>query len=108
MDRWIQGKADVIAVQYRSGSESIDLTRARYLIYYSLNISLALFSQSKKRIHRPGQTRPVTYYYIIADLPACRGKLIPSKDRQILRALKLKKDVIEYIAQQEKEAGGDW
>lgn len=104
MDRWIQGKADVIAVQYRSGSESIDLTRARYLIYYSLNISLALFSQSKKRIHRPGQTRPVTYYYIIADLPACRGKPIPSKDRQILRALKLKKDVIEYIAQQEKEA----
>lgn len=99
MQRWVNGKADVIAVQYRSGSESIDLTRARYCIYYSLNISLALFSQSKKRIHRPGQTRPVTYYYIIADLPNKQ-----SKDRQILAALKSKQDVIEYIAK--NEAGG--
>lgn len=99
MDRWVKGKADVIAVQYRTGSESIDLTRARYCIYYSLNVSLALYLQSKKRIHRPGQTRPVVYYHIIADLP--HGQ---SKDRQILAALKAKQDVIEYIT---KNEGGD-
>ena len=99
MDRWVKGKADVIAVQYRTGSESIDLTRARYCIYYSLNVSLALYLQSKKRIHRPGQTQPVVYYHIIADLP--HGQ---SKDRQILAALKAKQDVIEYIT---KNEGGD-
>lgn len=96
MDRWVKGKADIIAVQYRSGSESIDLTRARYCIYYSLNISLALYTQSKKRIHRPGQTRSVVYYHIIADLPNKQ-----SKDRQILAALKLKQDVISYITKNE-------
>lgn len=92
MAKWKSGNAEVIAVQYRSGSESIDLTRARYCIYYSLNISLAMYLQSKKRIHRPGQTRPVVYYHIIADIPKK-----PSKDRQILAALKSKQDVIEYI-----------
>lgn len=89
---WDNGKTSIIGVQYSSGSESIDLTRARYCIYYSLTQSLALYEQSKKRIHRPGQTRPVTYYHICSTIK--KGK---SVDEQILHALRRKQDVAEYL-----------
>jgi SNF2 family DNA or RNA helicase len=91
---WQQGKTSVVAVQYSSGSESIDLTRAHYCIYYSLTYSLALYLQSKKRVHRPGQTHTVTYYHIVAQLPDKKTKTI---DEMIIQALKEKKEVVDYI-----------
>lgn len=89
---WQEGKTAVVAVQYASGSESIDLTRAHYCIYYSLTYSLALYLQSKKRVHRPGQTETVTYYHIVAQMK--KGKTI---DEYIMGALKDKKEVVDYI-----------
>lgn len=89
---WQEGKTAIIAVQYASGSESIDLTRAHYCIYYSLTYSLALYLQSKKRVHRPGQTHTVTYYHIVAQMK--KGKTI---DEYIMGALKDKKEVVDYI-----------
>ncbi len=62
---WRDGKFDVIAVQIQAGSLGIDLTRARFGIYYSLGFSLGDFRQSIRRINRSGQTRPVTYYHLI-------------------------------------------
>lgn len=99
---WKAGKTDVIAVQYKSGSESIDLTRARYCIYYSHTLSLALYQQSKKRIHRPGQTHDCVYYHIVARLPK-KGAPRKSRDQMIIKALKLKQDVVTYILKQEKD-----
>jgi SNF2 family DNA or RNA helicase len=89
---WKKGKTKVIGVQYSSGSESIDLTRARYCIYYSLTRRLSLYEQSRKRIHRPGQTRPVYYYHFIAKMK--RGKTI---DEKMYEALKQKKDIVKYV-----------
>lgn len=89
---WKQGKTRVLGVQYSSGSESIDLTRARYCIYYTLTQRLALYEQSRKRIHRPGQTRPVVYYHMIETMS--KGKTI---DEKIYAALKSKKDIVDYI-----------
>lgn len=89
---WQSGKTSIVAVQYASGSESIDLTRAHYCIYYSLTHSLALYLQSKKRIHRPGQEHTVTYYHIIAQLSKDK-----SVDETIMTALKEKKSVVDYI-----------
>lgn len=96
---WKKGKRNVVAVQYKSGSESIDLTRARYLIYYNLTISLALYEQSKKRIHRPGQTRECTYIHIVGDLPNRKD----SVDRRILKSLKRKQDIVQYIEQEGRD-----
>lgn len=96
-DAWKEGKTEIIGVQYTSGSESVDLTRARYCIYYSLTYSLAQYEQSKKRIHRPGQTRSVIYYHMIAKLK--RGKSI---DDTVIEALRKKKDVVEYIMEVEQ------
>jgi Superfamily II DNA/RNA helicases, SNF2 family len=89
---WQGGKTSIIAVQYASGSESIELTRAHYCIYYSLTYSLAQYLQSKKRIHRPSQTQSVTYYHLVAQMK--KGKTI---DEYIMEALKKKKEVVDYI-----------
>ena len=89
---WKAGKTQVIAVQYTAGSESVDLTRARYCIYYSLTHRLALYEQSRKRIHRPGQTRPVVYYHFIETM-----KKDSTIDQRIYSSLKSKKDIVDYI-----------
>jgi Fe-S oxidoreductase len=95
---WQEGKTQVLGVQYTSGSESVDFTKSRYCIYYSYTTSLAQYLQSKKRIHRPGQTRPVVYYHITAQLR--KGISI---DEKIVTALKNKKDVVDYIMEFEQK-----
>lgn len=89
---WKTGKTQILTVQYSSGSESIDLTRARYCVYYSLTQRLALYEQSRKRVHRPGQTRPVVYYHLIETMK--RGKTI---DEKIYQALQSKKSIVEEV-----------
>lgn len=92
LSEWKKGETQVLAVQYKSGSESIDLTRARYCIYYSMIERLALYEQSRKRIHRPGQTRGVVYIHMIET--KTRGITI---DEKMYNALKAKKDVVNYV-----------
>ena len=89
---WKSGNTQVLAVQYSSGSESIDLTRARYCVYYSMTQRLALYEQSRKRIHRPGQTRPVVYYHLIESMN--KGLTI---DEKMYQALKNKQDIVKYV-----------
>lgn len=52
-------------VQYRAGAMGINLQKANKIIYFTLPESCELFMQSKKRIHRIGQTQRCFYYYLI-------------------------------------------
>lgn len=96
---WQAGKSTVLGVQFSKGAESADFTRARYLIYYTMTDRLALYLQSKKRIHRPGQTRPVYYIHLVADL--ANGK--PTIDKTVMEAVRMKKDIIDYVMEKECE-----
>lgn len=78
----------ILAVQIQAGGVGIDLTRARYAIYYSLGFSLADYLQSRARIRRPGQTRPVTYYHLIV-----RNTV----DEYIMRALAARQDLVQSV-----------
>lgn len=93
---WLDGKTQVIILQYSSGSESIDLTRARYCVYYSLTRRLSLYEQSRKRIHRPGQTRPCVYYHLIEKKTPTKVSRI-TIDEKMYAALKQKKDIVDYV-----------
>lgn len=88
LDKWLAGKAQVMICQIRSGGLGIDLTRARYSIYYSTGWSLGDLEQSKARVHRPGQERRVTYYYLTA-----KGTV----DEKIIKALGKRADLINYV-----------
>jgi SNF2 family DNA or RNA helicase len=94
---WQEGKTTVLGVQFSKGSEGVDFTRARYCIYYTMTDRLALYLQSKKRIHRPGQTRPVYYFHFVADM--ANGK--PTIDSTVIEAVRLKRDIVEYVMEKE-------
>lgn len=95
--KWKDGKINVVAVQYNSGSESISLVEARYCIYYSHTFSYGQYKQSIKRTHRPGQKNPVTYYHIISKV---KGK--ETVDDKIKKALAMKQSLSQYILKTEK------
>ena len=93
LKRWQAGDAPVLAVQIDSGGLGIDLTRARYAIYYSLGFSLGSYEQSLARVHRPGQTRPVEYIHLLAE---------NTVDEKVVAALSSRADVVNAVLQEMK------
>lgn len=85
---WKNNPGAVIAVQIRAGAEGVDMTNANHAIYFSLPYSLAQYNQSKARLYRPGQTRPVHFCHLIAE-----GTI----DDAIYKSLQRKRDVIDAI-----------
>ena len=85
---WQLGSLDVLGVQIQSGGVGIDLSRARYGIYVSVGYSLGDYQQSLARLHRPGQTRPVVFYHLIAT---------NTIDREVYRALEDKHDAVLVV-----------
>ncbi len=87
-DREGCGEGDVLAIQTQSGGEGIEVVRARYVVYYSLSHSLRQYTQSLSRAHRPGQTRTVTFFYLVAERTV---------DEKILKRLEQRQEVIDGI-----------
>lgn len=85
---WQEGGGQVLGVNIRSGGAGIDLTRARYCIFYSVGFSLGDFEQAINRVHRPGQGRPVTYYHLVAK---------KTVDEDVYAALEKRANVVEYV-----------
>lgn len=52
--------------QYQAAAEGLNLQEANHIIYFSPPLSSAKFEQSKKRIHRIGQSKTCFYYYLVA------------------------------------------
>ena len=90
------GHGAVIAVQLKAGGVGIDLTRACYGIYYSIGFEPIDYRQSRARIMRPGQTRPVVYYHLIAP---------GTVDRLIYRSQGRKKTVVDSVVEELVNAG---
>jgi len=87
-------KGAVLAVQIQAGGLGIDLTAARYCVWYSVGFSLGDYEQCLARLHRPGQKHVVTYIHLIAS---------DTVDGKIYKALAQKRDVITAILETYKE-----
>lgn len=94
--QWQAGEGRIIVVQIQAGSVGIDLTRAAYAIYYSMDWSLANYEQSKARIHRPGQEKTSQLIYLVAN---AEGGTI---DKDILDALSARQNFIQEITKEKK------
>jgi SNF2 family DNA or RNA helicase len=79
---------DVMGAQYQAGGIGIDLTRAAYCIFYSPTYNLANYEQTLARVHRPGQTRTVNYYHLVAERTI---------DEAVNKALAKKRNIIETV-----------
>lgn len=88
LEKFKDRKVHVLATQIRSGGVGVDLSRARYCIFYSLGFSLGDYEQALKRVHRPGQTRKVFYIHLISE---------NTVDRKVYHALAKRKQVVEEI-----------
>jgi hypothetical protein len=87
--KWQDDRSGSILIgQIQSTCEAIDLTRSRYMIFYSLGFSLYQFEQMLKRMDRPGQTQQPVYIHLLAD---------QSIDEKVYKALSEHKDVATEI-----------
>jgi SNF2 family DNA or RNA helicase len=94
--RWQGGEGTVLAVQMQAGSVGISLVRAAYGVVYSLGYSLGDYLQALARLHRPGQTRPVTITRLVAE---------STIDERVIRAIEAKRSIEEFIV--EELTGGE-
>lgn len=84
----------VIFIQYQAGAMGLNLQKANKIVYFTPPLSSELFEQSKKRIHRIGQTKPCFYYYL-----TCKN----SVEEKIYKTLEMRKDYTEALFEYEKE-----
>ena len=56
-----------IVCQYQSGSAGIDLYAADTMLFYEPSLSSNLTEQARDRIHRIGQRKPCSYYWLLTD-----------------------------------------
>lgn len=78
----------VLAVQIQAGGEGIDLSRSCYAVYYSPGLSRGDYEQSLARLHRPGQTRSVTYVHLVAR---------DTVDEKIYEAFEKGRNIVEAV-----------
>jgi SNF2 family DNA or RNA helicase len=78
----------VLVAQLQVGGAGITLHAASTMVFASLDFNYASYEQAKARIHRIGQTRPCTYYHVLAT---------GTVDEQIAEALRLKRNVADLI-----------
>jgi SNF2 family DNA or RNA helicase len=78
-------------IQYQAGAMGGNFQKANKIIYYTLPLgkgSCDLWEQSKKRIHRIGQSKPCFYYYLLV-----KGSI----EEQNLHSLKVGKDYTDEL-----------
>ncbi len=75
-------------IQYQAGAMGLNLQRANKIVYFTLTDKSELFEQSKKRIHRIGQTSTCFYYLMM-----CKN----SVEEDILQTLEMRKDYTDEL-----------
>lgn len=88
LEHWKSKPGGVLAVQIQAGAEGVDMTCSNHAVYFTLPRSLALYDQSKARLYRPGQTRPVSFTHLIA-----KGTI----DELMYQSLMFKRNLIDAI-----------
>lgn len=83
----------ITLVQYQAGASGVNLQKANKIIYHSLPLSSELWMQSKKRIHRIGQSSTCFYYYLIVE---------KSVEDKILKVLKERRDFTLELFEKEE------
>ena len=77
-----------------TGSMGLNLTAAAIVMYMSNDWSLKTRLQSEDRTHRPGQTRNVSYFDLVATGPKGQKTI----DHRVIGALRTKQNLAEWTA----------
>lgn len=85
----------VTFIQYQAGSMGLNLQKANKIIYFSPTEKSELFEQSKKRIHRIGQSKPCFYYLLTT-----KGTI----EEDIYKTLEMRKDYTDELFKEYEES----
>ena len=96
LDSYERYEDSVTFIQYQAGAMGLNLQKANKIIYFTLPDKSELFEQSKKRIHRIGQTQTCFYYYLI-----CPG----SVEERIRDTLALRRDYTDALFKKDYTGG---
>lgn len=83
-----EGDGDVLVANIAAGSVGVELTRARYAIFYSTGYSRTNYIQARGRIRRAKSSKPITYFHVLL-----RGSI----DEEIMKAIKNKGKVSDFL-----------
>lgn len=83
----------ITLIQYQAGAMGLNLQKANKIVYFTPPLSSELFEQSKKRIHRIGQTKPCFYYYL-----TCKN----SVEEKIYKTLAMRRDYTDALFEEER------
>lgn len=83
-------------VQYQAGAMGLNLQKANKVIYFSLTDRSELFEQSKKRIHRIGQSKKCFYFVML-----CPGTV----EEDMLNTLKERRDYTDELFREYQAKG---
>ena len=83
----------VFLAQISAGSIAITLTAASEVVYHSLSWAYEDYVQSRDRVHRIGQDRPVTYRHMVATGHEHQSTI----DSLVLKSMQTKSDVAAMI-----------
>jgi hypothetical protein len=75
-----------------TGSLGLNMTAADNMLDLSYDFSLYKYTQSRDRIHRPGQTRPTSYFDVVATGPNGQKTI----DHHIVKARREKHDLANW------------
>lgn len=88
LEAYEQYDDSITFVQYQAGAMGLNLQKANKIVYFTPPLSSEMFEQSKKRIHRIGQSKSCFYYYLM-----CRNSI----EEKIYQTLKMRKDYTERL-----------
>ena len=88
LDAYENEDDSITFVQYQAGAMGLNLQKANKIIYFTIPLLSEHFEQSKKRIHRIGQTNTCFYYLMI-----CKGSI----EEEILQTLEMRKDYTDEL-----------
>ena len=86
--------AAVVVGTPQTGAMGITLAAASNVVYLNNAYSLNIRQQSEDRTHRPGQTRAVSYFDVLAEGPAGQRTI----DHIVLKALREKRELADWTA----------
>lgn len=82
----------VTFIQYQAGAMGLNLQLSQRIVYYTPPLSSELYEQSKKRIHRIGQTGTCYYYNLIVE---------DSIEERIYKVLAMRRDYTDALFESE-------
>jgi SNF2 family DNA or RNA helicase len=86
--------AVVVLGNPKAGGMGLNLTAAHHVMYVSNDTSLMVRLQSSDRVHRPGQTKPVSYFDVMAVGPQGQKTV----ERTIIKSLHDKEDLARWTS----------